>query len=283
MAVAEITEAGTSRYAKVGDLNIHYNDTATAGSVVICLHGAGPGASSWSNFVRNVGPLSQRHRVILADMPNYGKSDDFIGYDPNLNVRATVGLMDALGIGKAHLIGNSAGATASLNIAVDHPDRVLKVVAMGPGSRLSTFVPQPTEGIKVLSAGHMNPTIENLRALANVMLYDASQISDEALQVRVDTALRHLDAQKKNREANQREGRVFTGRPTGPARDYGVIQCPVLLVWGRDDRVNPFDTGLALLRDIRTANMFLFNNCGHWAQFEHADEFNRLALDFLNS
>lgn len=135
----------------------------------------------------------------------------------------------------------------------------------------------------MLSAGHMNPSMEALRALANVMLYDASQISDEALQVRVDTALRHLDAQRKNRETGQREGRVFTGRPMGPARDYRAIQCPVLLVWGRDDRVNPFDTGLALLRDIRTANMFIFNNCGHWAQFEHADAFNRLALDFLDS
>ncbi len=283
MAATELTEAGTSRYAKVGDLNIHYNDTETAGSAVICLHGAGPGASSWSNFVRNVGPLSQRHRVILADMPNYGKSDDFIGNDPDLNVHVTVGLMDALGIEKAHLIGNSAGASASLNLAVDHPDRVLKIVAMGPGSRASTFVPQPTEGIKVLSAGHMNPSMEALRALANVMLYDSSQISDEALQVRVDTALRHLDAHRKNREAAQREGRGFTGRPMGPARDYSTIQCPVLPVWGRDDRVNPFDTGLVLLRDIRTANMFIFNNCGHWAQFEHADAFNRLVLDFLNS
>jgi len=283
MAVTELTEASTSRYAKVGDLNIHYNDTETAGSVVICLHGAGPGASSWSNFVRNVAPLSQRHRVILADMPNYGKSDDFIGNDPNLNVRVTVGLMDALGIEKAHFIGNSAGATTSINIAADHSSRVLKVVAMGPGSRGSTFVPQPTEGIKVLLAGHMNPNMETLRALANVMLYDASQVTDETLQVRVDTALRHLDAQRKNREAARREGRVFTGRPQGPVRDYSTIQCPVLLVWGRDDRVNPFDTGLALLRDVRTAHMFIFNNCGHWAQFEHADGFNQLALGFLNS
>jgi 2-hydroxy-6-oxonona-2,4-dienedioate hydrolase len=283
MAVTELTEAATSKYAKVRDLNIHYNDTETAGSVVICLHGAGPGASSWSNFTRNVEALAGRHRVILADMPNYGKSDDFIGHDPNLNVWATVGLMDALGIEKAHLIGNSAGATASINIAVDHADRVLKIVAMGPGSRPSIFAPQPTEGIKVLSAGHMNPTMDALRALANVMLYDASQISDEALQVRVDTALRHLDAQRKNRESAQREGQVFTGRPQGPTRDYGAIQCPVLLVWGREDRVNPLDTGLSLLRDIRTANMFIFNNCGHWAQFEHADAFNRLVLDFLNS
>jgi 2-hydroxy-6-oxonona-2,4-dienedioate hydrolase len=283
MAVQELTEASTSRYAQVRDLKIHYNDTETDGSVVICLHGAGPGASSWSNFVRNVGPLSERHRVILADMPNFGKSDDFIGHDPNLNVWATVGLMDALGIEKANFIGNSAGASASLNIAVDHPDRVLKVVAMGPGSRPSTFVPQPTEGIKVLNAGHMNPSLEALRALANVMLYDGSQVSDEALQVRVDTAMRHLDANRKNRELARQQGREFMGRPNAPSRDYSVIKSPVLLVWGRDDRVNPFDTGLALLRDIRSANMFLFNNCGHWAQFEHAEEFNRLVLGFLNS
>ena len=99
----------------------------------------------------------------------------------------------------------------------------------------------------------------------------------------MDTALRHLDAHRKNREAAQRAGQGSTGRPAGPARDYSTIQCPVLLVWGRDDRVNPFDTGLVLLRDIRTANMFIFNNCGHWAQFEHPDAFNCLVLDFLNN
>jgi pimeloyl-ACP methyl ester carboxylesterase len=275
------TEAETSNYAQVGELKIHYNDTKTDGSVVICLHGAGPGASSWSNFIRNVDALATQHRVILADMPLFGKSDDPKVFDPNLNVNVTLGLMDALGIDKASFIGNSAGGSTALNIAAEHPDRVLKVVPMGPGGGASNFVPQPTEGIKAIMAGHQNPSLETMRRLANVMLYDGSKISDEALLARVEVAKRHQEARREFQEQGRRSGGGFTGRFTGPDHDYSAITCPVLLVWGREDRVNPLDSGLSLLRMIRTANMYIFNNCGHWAQFEHADEFNKLMLSFF--
>jgi pimeloyl-ACP methyl ester carboxylesterase len=59
------------------------------------------------------------------------------------------------------------------------------------------------------------------------------------------------------------------------------IQARTLIVWGREDRVNPLEIGWRLLRDIPDARLLVFKNCGHWAQFEHADEFNRVVLEFL--
>jgi len=55
----------------------------------------------------------------------------------------------------------------------------------------------------------------------------------------------------------------------------------VLLIWGREDRVNPLDGALVALKIIRRAQLHVFSRCGHWAQLEKFDEFNRLAISFL--
>ena len=55
----------------------------------------------------------------------------------------------------------------------------------------------------------------------------------------------------------------------------------MLLIWGREDRVNPLDGALAALKLIRRAQLHVFGGCGHWAQLEKFDEFNRLAISFL--
>jgi 4,5:9,10-diseco-3-hydroxy-5,9,17-trioxoandrosta-1(10),2-diene-4-oate hydrolase len=64
-------------------------------------------------------------------------------------------------------------------------------------------------------------------------------------------------------------------------REAHRLRHQVLLVWGREDRVNPFDGALIALKLLRNAQLHVFGGCGHWAQLEKFDEFNRLAIDFL--
>jgi 2-hydroxy-6-oxonona-2,4-dienedioate hydrolase len=59
------------------------------------------------------------------------------------------------------------------------------------------------------------------------------------------------------------------------------VQAPTLITWGRDDRFVPLDNGLKLLWGLANAELHVFSKCGHWAQWEHADKFNRRVLDFL--
>ena len=73
-ATVELTQESTSRFIQAGDVRVHYNEAGT-GQPVLCLHGSGPGASGWSNFFRNVGPLAEHFRVLLVDMPGWGGSD----------------------------------------------------------------------------------------------------------------------------------------------------------------------------------------------------------------
>lgn len=280
-----ITEASTSRFMTVKDgdteLKIHYNDTGAGAETVVMLHGSGPGASGWANFNRNIEPLvAAGYRVILMDCPGWSKSDPIVctGSRSDLNGRILKGLVDALDLKRVHILGNSMGGHSAVAFALENPDRVGKLVLMGGGTGgPSLYAPQPTEGIKLLQGLYRDPTIENLKKMMNVFVYDASSITEDLMKTRLDNILArrdHLENFVKSLAANPKQFPDF-----GPR--LAEIKAGTLVIWGRDDRFVPMDTGLRLIANIPGAHMHIFNRCGHWAQWEHADAFNRMVLDFL--
>lgn len=276
MALLTLTEESTSRYAQAGLYNVHYND-AGEGPAVIMLHGGGPGAGGWSNFNRNIEAFARRHRTLLVDVLTYGKSESVVFADEpatTVRVRALRDLMDTLGIERASFVGNSLGGSLAMAFAVDYPERTDKLVLMGAAGLLPTLIaPQPTEGHRRLQEAFTNPTVETMQALVNAMLYDPSIVSRELLEARVEAARNpaHREATAKSRSAPDRD----------QSDEFRRIAARTLIIWGREDRVNPLEIGLRLLRDIPDSRLLVFKNCGHWAQVEHADEFNRVALEFL--
>lgn len=280
-----ISEQASSRLVRIResglDLQLHYNDVGQGDEVVVMLHGSGPGATGWANFHRNIEPLvRQGYRVILLDCPGWGKSDSIVnaGSRSDLNASALKGLLDALQLGKVHIIGNSMGAHSAVAFALRHPEQVGKLVLMGGGTGgPSQFVPMPTEGIKLIGALYRDPTIDRLKAMMNVFVYDASSMTEELFQQRLNNMLasrEHLENFVRSSEANPRQ-----------FPDYGhrlhEINARTLVIWGRDDRFVPMDVGLRLIWGIRNAELHVFNQCGHWAQWEHAERFNQLVGEFL--
>lgn len=280
-----ITEAATSRYAQVKerdlDLRLHYNDTGGGDQTVVMLHGSGPGASGWSNFNRNVEPLvAAGYRVVLMDCPGWSKSDPIVstGSRSELNARALEGVMNVIGVEKAHIIGNSMGGHSAVAFALANPARVSKLVLMGGGTGgVSPFNPGPTEGIKLIGNLYRNPTMENLQRMLNVFVYDPSNLTQELVKSRLDNMLArkdHLENFVRSSEANPRQFPDVGHR-------LSEIAAPTLLVWGRDDRFVPLEVGLRLLAGLQDAQLHIFSKCGHWAQWEHADEFNRMVVEFF--
>lgn len=286
--MSNFTEADTSKFARVreGDLDaqIHYNDTGGSGPVVIMMHGSGPGASGWSNFHRNVDALvAAGYRVILPDSPGWNKSDPIVvrtGSRGAINAAAVKGLMDELKIDKAHLVGNSMGGVNAVNFALAYPERLAKMVIMGGGGvGQSLFVPMPPEGIKLIQALYRNPTMENLQRMLDVFVYNPKSITPDLVQGRFDNMMRrkeHLENFVTSMEANPRQVPDMSSR-------LGEIAAPTLVTWGRDDRFVPLDSGLRLVWGLQNAELHVFSKCGHWAQWEHADKFNRLVIDFLKN
>lgn len=280
-----LTESSTSKFVKINekgfsDFNIHYNEAGN-GETVIMLHGGGPGAGGWSNYYRNVGPfVDAGYRVILKDSPGFNKSDAVVMDEQRglVNARAVKGLMDALGIDRAHLVGNSMGGATALNFAIEYPERIGKLILMGPGGLgPSMFAPMPMEGIKLLFKLYAEPSYENLKQMIQVFLYDQSLITEELLQGRWE-AIQRQPEHLKNFLISAQKAPLSTLDVT--AR-LGEIKAKTFITWGRDDRFVPLDHGLKLLWNIDDARLHVFSKCGHWAQWEHADEFNRLAIDFL--
>jgi 2-hydroxy-6-oxonona-2,4-dienedioate hydrolase len=276
MTTAELTEQATTKYAQTSWIRIHYNEAGTGDPPVVFLHGSGPGASSWSNFARNVAPISSHFRCLLMDQPGYGKTDSWTMTEPRntVNARAVKDLIDVLGIERVSLVGNSMGGGTALCFAVDYPERLHKMVLMGSGGAgTSLFAVTPSEGIKVLNETFDNPSVEQFRKLINVMLYDGASVPDQILKERYETTVGnpgHIEARKNSVNVQR-----------NLALDLPNIKAETLIIHGRNDRVVPLEGSLALLSAIPNSSLHVFNRCGHWAQYEHADEFNRLVIDFL--
>ncbi|WP_084419892.1 alpha/beta fold hydrolase [Henriciella litoralis] len=260
---------------------VHYLDTGE-GEVVFLIQGGGPGAYGYSNYRRNIGPLAdQGRRIITMDLPGFGKSDKRRGYEGLFDpmAEAVLDIMDHEGIEKASFVGNSLGGGTSLRFALDNPDRTHKLMLMGPGGSIPMTSTFPTEGLSRMLTFYdgEGPTIEKLRKVVELLVYDPSEISDDLLEERLKTAMAPQTMQDP----------PLRGQAANPRNDLwrerlDELPHPTLILWGREDRVLPLDAAFILLKTIPNADLHVFSKCGHWCQWERADEFNHIIGSFLD-
>jgi 4,5:9,10-diseco-3-hydroxy-5,9,17-trioxoandrosta-1(10),2-diene-4-oate hydrolase len=154
---------------------------------------------------------------------------------------------------------------------------------MGPGGlSLDVFAPDPTEGVKALAAFLADPTREKLAAFLRTLVYDQRLVTDELVEERFAAA-----SDPGALAAMASLGASFFDPGTAEEgmlwREAHRLGQDVLLVWGREDRVNPLDGALVALKVIRRARLHVFGRCGHWAQLEKFGEFNQLVISFLEA
>ena len=294
--------ASTSRFVEARGMRLHYHEAGPAdgsevgpaggngagpavGAPVVLLHGGGPGASAWSNFGPNLPVFAERFRTLMIDQPGFGKSarPPVTGNYFTFAADALAGLLTALGIERVHLIGNSLGGGTAVRFALRYPERAGRLVLMGPGGlSLNVFAPDPTEGVKRLMefGAPPGPSKEKLAAFLRTLVHDQRLVTDEMVDERFAAAsdpealaaMASLGASFFD-PASAEEGLLW--------REAHRLRQEVLLIWGREDRVNPLDGALVALKLIRRAQLHVFGRCGHWAQLEKFDEFNKLAIGFL--
>jgi 4,5:9,10-diseco-3-hydroxy-5,9,17-trioxoandrosta-1(10),2-diene-4-oate hydrolase len=280
----ELTRESTRHKAEVRGITISYHEAGDApGLPLVMLHGGGPGASAWSNFGRALPGFAEDFRTILVDQPGFGWSDKpaVEGNYYRFAAQHVLGLLDELGIERCHLLGNSLGGGTAMRLALMEPDRVGRLVLMGPGGlSLNLFHADPTEGVQRLMDFAGNPSREALRAFISTMVVNQELVTDELVEER------YADATAPGaREAMASMGMSFWNPETAEDgmlwREAHRLRKHTLLTWGREDRVNPLDGAIAGLKLIPKAQLHVFPNCGHWAQIEAADEFREIATAFL--
>lgn len=286
MTTTAVEFESSSRTVRLGEASVHYHDAGSDGRTpVVLLHGGGPGACAWSNFGANVPVLAAHRRTLAVDQPGFGRSvaGEVTGHYFTHAADTLAALLDQLGIERVHLIGNSLGGGTAVRFALRHRARAGRLVLMGPGGlSLNVFAPDPTEGVRRLMefGAPPGPSREKLAAFLRTLVHDPRLVTEELIDERYRAA---------SDPAALRAMRSMGASFTDPARfEEGLLwreahrlANEVLLIWGREDRVNPLDGALVALKLIKRARLHVFGGCGHWAQLEKFDEFNRLAIDFL--
>ena len=257
-------------------IRTNYHDSGGAGAPVLLIHGSGPGVSAWANWRLVMPALAQQARVIAPDMVGFGYTErpqDFV-YNMDAWVRQAVGLLDALGIERTDLVGNSFGGGLSLALAIAHPERVRRLVLMG-----SAGVSFPlTEGLDAVWG--YTPSVENMRAIMDYFAFDQGLMSDDLARLRFEASIRPGFQESFAAMFPAPRQRWIEALASAEA-DIRALPHQALVIHGREDRVIPLATSLTLSSWIQRSQLHVYGQCGHWTQIEHAARFARLVGDFL--
>jgi pimeloyl-ACP methyl ester carboxylesterase len=270
VALSEVGEAVNVRGVVTNVLDVG------AGPPVVLLHGSGPGVSAYANWRLTMPALAGSRRVIAFDQPGFGFTERPEGAEYTVErwTAHVLGVLEALGLDRVDLVGNSFGGAIALRFAAAHPDRVQRLVLMG-----SVGVSFPiTKGLDEVWG--YTPAPGAMRAIMDYFAYDSSLLSDDLAAVREKAAARP-GVQEAYASMFPAPRQRWVDALALPESDIADLPHDTLIIHGRDDQVIPLEASLRLLQLIDRAQLHVFGRCGHWVQIEQAERFNAVLGDFL--
>lgn len=271
-------------HVRVGDADVMVHRAgAGVGEAVVFLHGSGPGATGWSNWQFALPALGDRFDCIAPDYCGFGDTTHPV--DPprdsrvwmRWRVEQVLGLLDVLGVERAHVVGNSMGGGLTLKLVTEAPERFERVVLMGTAG--IPYGP-PSVELQHMMSFYDDPTPEALARLYSYFIFDTDGLDQELgaiVEDRLAVALRP--------EVRRSFEAIFASGPLYPVvaeTSVRRIEHPVLLVHGQNDTIVPVEVSHTLMSQLADARMYVFGRCGHWTQIEHPDRFNNLLAAFLS-
>ena len=247
-----------------------------SGPPVVLIHGSGPGVTAYANWRLTLPTLGVRFHCYAPDMAGFGYSErpEPASYDVATWADQVVGLLDALGLAKASIVGNSFGGAIALRVAVTHPGRVDRLVLMG-----SVGVDFPiTEGLDAVWG--YQPAPQNMRRIMDYFAYSRELITDELAEVRYRASVQP-GFQESFAAMFPAPRQRWVDAMASAESDIRALPHETLVIHGREDQVIPLANSLTLAQWIPNCQLHVFGHCGHWTQIEHSERFNRLVEAFL--
>ncbi len=268
-------EIGTSVVAAGIVTNLHDTGVDPGGGTVLLIHGSGPGVSAWANWRLTIPFLAERFRVIAPDMVGFGYTERSVPtYDLATWTRHAVGVLDALEIDHAHVVGNSFGGSLALSLAIHHRDRVRRIGLMG-----AVGVPfDITPGLDAVWG--YQPSVQAMADLLRLFTATPIEAIDELAELRYRASVQP-GFQESFAAMFPAPRQRWVDAMTHREEDIAALRNPTIIFHGREDQIIPLSNSLRLFELIPNAQMHLFGQCGHWTQIEHAEDFNRILADFL--
>lgn len=267
------------RFLKVGRSRVFHYDVGS-GEPVVLLHGYNHHAEAW---VRNIGPLAAAGwRVIALDLPGFGRSGvprmkyTLTGYS-----RFLTAFLSALDIDAAHLVGSSMGGAISLRAALDTPERVRSVTGVDAAGFFTSIPRAWAIAANPVAQALIRPFLGQKRLLEwshSRAYYDSKISSADQTDLMAEAFLQpgykdHILGMAESMLLAPDEELLWEALPG--------IKPPVLIVWGRQDRTISVRHAYRAAQRIPTAEIVVYDHCGHLPMYEKADDFNRDLGDFL--
>ncbi|MCI4643798.1 MAG: alpha/beta fold hydrolase [Hyphomonadaceae bacterium] len=261
-----------TRYVEAGDPD--------ADEAVIFIHGTGGHLEA---FTRNLLPHAKHYRTIALDMIGHGYSDKpDHDYEIHHYVQHLLDFCDAVGIRKGHMHGESLGGWIAAQFAIDHPDRTASLTLNTAGG-LNTNPKVMERVYNVTMNAVANASPETVRARLEWLMNAPERVTDDLVEMRLGIytqpgfvqAMEHILCLQ-NMDIRMRN--VLT------EETLSKIEAETLVVWTDHDPTAPTQTGERFVSSIPNSRpLVVMTDCAHWPQWEKADEFNRLHLEFLAS
>src|SRR5437667_6704194 len=222
---AQQTTAPVDKVASVYGAKVHYVDAGT-GSPVILLNGLADDIGVWESAIA---PLAAKYRVVALDQIGFGRSDK-----PLLNDRVSTfvdfldGFLNELKIKRASLVGNSLGGWVAADFALEHPDRIERLVlsdAAGYAALAKTMDPRALNALRLASR-------EDIRYLGPLTFRDKRFYED------VDLAFKQRVTAGDSHTVSQFLDSMIRGEDVLDGQ-LGAMEKPTLILWGRDDKLIP--------------------------------------------
>ena len=257
----------TLRSVRVGEFDWPYLEggpqaASPAAPPLVLVHGFGGDKDNWAMIAPH---LTDRYHVIVPDLVGFGDNAraDHVAYDIKAQTDRLIAFLDALGIGRCHLVGNSMGGWIALQAALDHPERLTTLTLVNNagviGKEQSELQKLPRDGVSPLVANSARDLKRLMGFIAHKPRYLPSRFMDVAFQDRAASGALH----DKIFWTIVEDGEV---RPLNDRlRDVAV---PTLIVWGRHDRLIHVSCVAELEAGIPTAESFVFDDAGHVPMIE---------------
>lgn len=244
---------------------------------VVFLHGTSGHLEAFARNIPAHAPLYRCHAIDMLGHGYTGKPD--YPYEIPRYVEHLVDYLDAVGIQRAHLVGESLGGWVAAHLASELPERVLSLQLLAAGGTVAN--PAIMDRIKTSTTKAVRSNdIQLTRDRLRLLMHDPADATEELVEVRhriyhQPDFVANIHNLLSLQEMEIRQRNLL--RPDRLAR----IQAPTLVVWGHENPFGDVPEAKKMAEDIPGARLQLYPECGHWPQHEQAEQYNPLSLEFL--
>jgi pimeloyl-ACP methyl ester carboxylesterase len=271
-------------FIDIAGCQLRYRDSETGKLPILFIHGIGESLEFWTPQEALAG---DSYRIITIDLPGHGLSASGIQpYDPAKFADYCWKFLDAIGIDKAVLVGNSMGGGISILMAESQPQRVKKIVLANAATLgRATAVPFRLMTLPLLGKILTKPSTQGVEQQLKAIFHDPKVVTDE---IRTIATRNVMSSERAKAFLSTLKLMTDFGGQKQSIIDAALsalkgLDMPVLFIHGRQDSVLPFEHSVAAQKLAANSKLVLFDDCGHTPQIEKPELFNDELKRFIES